>query len=317
MTAHSSRKESSQLSAAALIVTYYPDDGLPPRIDKLLQQVRRLVIVDNGSNDDTFGYIDQYSQHQDVTLLRNTANLGIATALNQGMELLAGEGYDWVLTLDQDSAVNNDCISALTTTAQQYSGYSDIALIGSMRKEARSDDRQHRWLRPKKGIPFFERVKCLEIGPNGVTLVITSGTLTNVSVFRKIGPFRDDYFIDLVDFEYCLRARKAGYRILVSCRAEILHHAGMKVVGATSISAISPMHHEPLRKYYMFRNAVRTIGSYGRLFPHWLLYQLSAMGEILIAIVLFEDRKMAKLWACALGVWDGFHGRAGPTDRDF
>jgi rhamnosyltransferase len=170
-------------------------------------------------------------------------------------------------------------------------------------------------LRPRKAPPYFERVTCDRIGPEGVTLVITSGTLTSVAAFRQLGPFREEFFIDLVDFEYCLRARRAGYRILVSCQARILHRVGAKSQARVAGISLSPTNHSPLRKYYLFRNTVRVIGAYGGSFPHWLLYQLAALLEIFLGILFVEDGKSRKLRACLIGVWDGIIGRMGAARR--
>ena len=82
-----------------------------------------------------------------------------------------------------------------------------------------------------------------------MTLVITSGTLTSLKAFANLGPFRADFFIDFVDSEYCLRARKAGYRILVSPHARIRHRVGSKRRVALLGVGVSPMHHGALRKY--------------------------------------------------------------------
>ena len=96
---------------AALVVTYFPDAEFSERLERLLEQVARLVIVDNGSPEAALGWAGGLAGRDGVTIQRNGANLGIAAALNQGLSLLSGEGYDWVITLDQDSTVAPGCIS--------------------------------------------------------------------------------------------------------------------------------------------------------------------------------------------------------------
>jgi len=307
----------SSAKTAALVVSYFPDAQFPERLERLLEQVRRLVVVDNGSPEAALGWADRLAGRDGVTIQRNGANLGIAAALNQGLSLLSGEGYDWVITLDQDSTVAPGCISNLLDTVAKDADPGDIALVGCNRRDAGTGPAEHRWVRPKRGFPFFERVACDRIGPAGVTLVITSGTLTSLEAFRRLGPFRADFFIDFVDSEYCLRARKSGYRILVSPGALILHRIGSKQQAELLGVTLSPMHHGALRKYYIFRNAVAVIRGYGRAFPHWLVYQLLALLEILVGILFFERDKRSKMRACLVGVWDGLNGRMGPAQRRF
>ena len=301
----------------ALVVTHFPDVCFTDRLDRLLEQITRVVIVDNGSDAPSRAWRERYRNRKDITVLENPTNLGIATALNQGMNLLAREGFQWVVTLDQDSAVAHDFIESLLDTIAGNPNPGDVALVGANRSDAGTNCAEHRWLRPKKRLPFFERVACDRIGPDGVTLVITSGTLTSVRAFNHLGPYRDKFFIDFVDFEYCLRARKAGYRILVSCHAQMLHHVGSKEQRRLFSATLSPTHHSPLRRYYLFRNAVEMIRLYGWTFPHWLIYEFMALVEILLGVLIFEDQKIAKLRACMIGIWDGLLRRMGPARRSF
>lgn len=304
-------------TVAALVVTYFPDIDLPARLERLLAQVDRLVVVDNGSDPVCLAWKGGFASRRGVTILENGRNLGIAEALNRGMTLLAEEDYDWVLTMDQDSMIEEGCVAALLRTLSMDADSDRVAMVGSNRQDEGAGLAPHRWLRPKKRPPFFERVPCERIEANGVTLVITSGTLTSVKAFQALGPFKTEFFIDLVDFEYCLRARQAGYRILVSPAARMSHRVGAKRQSAIAAVTLSPMHHGPLRKYYMFRNGVHMMRAYGAAFPHWLVYQLLAMSEIIIGVFLFEDRKASKLRACLAGLWDGLLGRKGPAQRAF
>lgn len=301
----------------AVVVTYFPDAGVADRLAALLEQVPHVVIVDNGSDAASLGHITAFSDHDGVTLIANAVNRGIATALNQGMTCLCDNGCDWVLTVDQDSLIANGFIAAQLATLGADPAPQGVAMIGAERRDDGARQVGHRWLRPKKVPPFFERVPCHEITGDGVTLVITSGTLLSVAAYQHLGPFRDDFFIDLVDFEYCLRARGAGLRILVACGATLHHRVGEKTSQAVLGLGLSATHHAAVRRYYLFRNVIATVRAHGLRVPHWLIYQGLALCEIVAGIVLFERGKAAKLRACALGLWDGVLGRLGPARREF
>jgi rhamnosyltransferase len=302
---------------AALVVTYFPDPGFPERLARILEQVPRLMVVDNGSGGNSLSWADTLAGTAGLTVERNASNRGIAAALNQGISQLTAEGYEWVVTFDQDSTIESGCVAALLATVAGDANPETVALVGSNRHDDSPGAVEHRWVRRKPGLPFFERVPTDRVGSDGVTLVITSGTLTNVEALGRLGPFRADFFIDFVDTEYCLRARKAGYRILVSPGARIRHRVGSKRRVALGGIGVSPMHHGPVRKYYIFRNAVAVIRSYGGVFPHWLVYQLLALAEILLGILFFEREKGVKLKACWLGIRDGLTGRMGPARHEF
>jgi rhamnosyltransferase len=317
MAHHTLESSTRTPRVAALVVTHFPDPDCRERVARIHEQVRRLVIVDNGSDTTTFWWADELADTEGVTVERNGTNLGIAAALNRGITLLAAEGYDWVITFDQDSTIESGFVAALLETVAHDPAPDSIALVGANRHDDSSGAFPQRWVRPRRIFPFFERVAADRIGPDGVTLVITSGTLTSVKAFNLLGPFRTDFFIDLVDSEYCLRARQANSRILVSPRARMRHRVGAKQRVALVGVGMSPMHHSPVRKYYIFRNAVTVIRRYGGRFPHWLVYQLLALAEILVGILFFERDKSAKLKACWRGIRDGLAGRMGPARHEF
>ena len=292
-------------------MTYQPDPDVCVRLELIREQVQRLVIVDNASDGTAVADLRDYAERTGALLVQNPVNLGIAAALNAGLRAAIAEGYEWVLTMDQDSTLRAGCVDALRATAAP-----DIALVGANRREDIADAAPHRWVRPKREIPGFERARCEQLTDAGVTLVITSGTLTNVAAYRAAGPFREDFFIDMVDSEYCLRVRRHGYRIVVACDAHLDHRVGAKTPRAIGPVTLVPTHHSALRRYYLFRNCTVTLREYGRSVPHWMTYQVLALLEVLVGIVLFESGKAGKLRACALGVWDGLRGRLGPARRE-
>ena len=298
---------------AALVITYFPDLGLAERLDRLLEQFPRVLVVDNGSAEAGLRQLEGHARRAGFGLVRNEANLGIAAALNQGIRRLAEEGFGWVVTFDQDSTICPGFLLAMLATLNAQPDPKQIALIGANRIDP-DNDIEHRWVRPHRIPPFFERVPCAQ-ATSGVTLVITSGAFTNVELFRELGGFREDLFIDMVDNEYCLRVTTRGYKVLVSCEASLLHKVGDKTRSSKVGVGISATHHSPLRKYYLFRNSIPVMWAYGRIQPHWLIYHLLALSEMILGIVFLETHKGTKLKACALGIIDGLAGQNGPSRR--
>ena len=56
--------------------------------------------------------------------------------------------------------------------------------------------------------------------------MITSGSLLALAVFRRVGPMREDFFIDAVDFQYCLRLRRHGYKVIETLLPTLIHPIG-------------------------------------------------------------------------------------------
>ena len=130
------------VKVAALVVTYFPDAEFPERLARVLEQVGRLVIVDNGSDAAALGWAEKLAGTEGVTVERNGANLGIAAALNKGITLLAAESYDWVVTLDQDSAIESGFVAALVATVAGDADPESVALVGGNRVPRRPPGRR-------------------------------------------------------------------------------------------------------------------------------------------------------------------------------
>ena len=100
---------------ACIIVSYNPDRGIEKCFNSLINQVDKMFIVDNGSNGDRIKILKELknSNANKVDLILNNENLGIATALNVGIKKALNEGYDWVITMDQDSKANDNMIEKI------------------------------------------------------------------------------------------------------------------------------------------------------------------------------------------------------------
>ena len=179
---------------AAGIVLFNPELGrLKKSLDILCKQVHRVFLVDNGS-ENIVQIKEILMPFSNCELLTNSENKGIATALNQLMELAEQRGYRWMLTLDDDSV----CDEVLVERLGQYVSEEKIGIVCPVA----IDDKME-----KKGL--FK-----ETGMTEVDSCITAGALTNIAAWRRVGGFDDRMFIDFVDIEFCTRLRLANYRIL-------------------------------------------------------------------------------------------------------
>ena len=87
----------------AVIVTYNPDAALPDRLGMIVEQVGSVVIVDNGSEPPALDMLRSLPPRENTQLIFNDENIGLASALNQGVERAREVGADWVLLLDHDT----------------------------------------------------------------------------------------------------------------------------------------------------------------------------------------------------------------------
>jgi len=285
-------------TVCAVVVAYYPDDGFEARIERVLPQVAQLVIVDN--TPEGFALPEEFIKKwaETLYLITNHANKGVAFALNQGLKFAADAGYQWLLTLDQDTQCLPDMVPTLLAVA------SDCPFIPLVIGSNYFDSQALRTKVPEGGRTNFIEQKT----------VITSGSLVDVARAMAIGGFRSDYFIDQVDHEFCLRARAHGYRVIITCKSVMAHSVGQ--IGGVRLPFIGVLpNHPPVRKYYIARNTVVTLANYWRSEPMWCAKRLVRLFLGLVGMATLEQDRGKKIVAFAQGVFDGLQRRMGTCTR--
>lgn len=285
----------------AVIVTHHPDDGFPPRVARIARQVGASIIVDNGSRDETLSMLRSLAAAPSITLVPNHDNLGVARALNVGVQRAAELGFRSVLLFDQDSVAGDELVASLLEIRESIAPAERIAVVGSG-----YDEPWQRAPAPAAGLPGGDRW-------DEVESVITSGSLLRIAAYADVGPFRDAFFIDYVDTEFCLRARARGYRIIKAKRALMAHAIGAPTQHQTLWIKKWTTNHSADRRYYIARNDTVLLREYGGYRgPGWALKSLQRRLRTCKRVLLYERQKAAKVAAILGGWWDGVHGRLGP-----
>ena len=289
----------SAANVCAVVVAYFPDEGFETRLQTILPQVARLVIVDNTPDAILLSPEIISAWGERLHCIANHANRGVASALNQGLKYALQQGYHWALTLDQDTECYPDMVTILGSVYEDCSPRP--AVIGSNYL----DPRNHKPKVPPQGN------ECLE-----QKTVITSGSLVDAGVAQAVGSFREDYFIDQVDHEFCLRVRAHGYRVVISRKSAMDHSVGGPGGARLPLLGILP-NHPPLRKYYIARNTVVTVAEYWRREPDWCLRRSVRLLLGLLLMATLEKQRITKVRAFAAGFIDGVRRRMGLCRREW
>ena len=113
-------KQPHKNNICAVIVTYHPDKDLPQRVSKISPQVDCVILVDNNSNPEAQKMLHDLAQQEQIVLIKNEKNLGIATALNRGVTWAKEHAYKWFLTFDQDTTAESFMVDTLTETLDSW-----------------------------------------------------------------------------------------------------------------------------------------------------------------------------------------------------
>ena len=115
---------------AAVVILYNPELSILENIKSYIDQVEKLYVVDNSeaSNESLIQEIKSFSK---IEYIPNKYNIGIAAALNIGARKAIEEGFDYLLTMDQDSETPPRMVANLLNC---FSEDSKIALVSPLIK---------------------------------------------------------------------------------------------------------------------------------------------------------------------------------------
>lgn len=264
------------------IILYNPQiDRLRENIEAICNQLEVVVIVDNGSTNQS-EIKELLKQYQNIHYMNNLENVGIAKALNQIMEYAEKDEVDWVLTLDQDSVVPPNLM-------KEYSAVLEVSNLALVTPNIID-----------RNFSSKEETQC---GIEEVERCITSAGLTNVSVWRTVGGFEEKLFIDYVDFEYCAKVKRNGYKIIKLNDVKLLHEIGNAKVKHILGKNFIVYNHNPVRKYYYFRNVIYCMKKYPDFFEY--KQEKRNLRVMFLKSVIFEKSRGKKFIFIIKGIMDG------------
>ncbi len=230
-----------------------------------------------------------------IEVIENTANVGLARALNQGIERVFASGADYVMLLDQDTRPPATMMGDLLERAEQAeAGGARLGCIGP-----RPVDRKA----PANGT---------RAGPSlaSVDTVITSGQVIPRAAHEQVGGMWNELFIDYIDHEWCFRARARGLAVLMAEDVVMPHDMGDSAVGPRGHERI--VHRSPTRHFHLVRNAL-WLQRCAHAPRAWRLGELARLGYRIPTYLAASSDRAATLAAIARGLREGFAGPPGQT----
>lgn len=298
-------------SIASLTVAYNGADVLMRQLDALRRQTRKLdeiIVVNNASTDETLNLLE--TEYPGVTILNLPQNAGVGGGYAAGLTYAAlSKNHDWVWLFDQDSVPAKDCLERLLCGLAHLASNADrTAIVAPVCMHPGTE-------MPCPGLLWRGgRIsKSPENSGQPITLVdmvISSGSLVRRQAIEGVGLPRADFFMDFVNYEYCLRLRHRGFKIAVIRDSHLDHVLGnpsrFKILGRSTHWT----DHVPWRVYYMVRNEVYTIW---HCYPKqsnkgFALYRLVRYALFLL---LLGKKKQACLGMMCRGFMDGRAGKLG------
>lgn len=300
----------SKHTLVGIVVCFSPTRDQLDNICRIASELDHVFMADN--TEVSLPDMKHNSSLSNITLLRNCNIGGIAGALNLATRSAISQfGECCIFLLDQDSLLpkyffKKQYSFAVTNNRKIVAPkYYDInsKTFGNYTKLSK-------WtVNNIKGISVFR--------PFETTFAITSGTLIFSSLFSEIGYFREDYFIDHVDSEFCIRLQKHGYSILINPDVVFDHSIGNRKLKNFIGINFKPNYHPANRRYYAVRNGIFMVKQYFRLFPSISLLIIMRICYEYAGIIFFENSRISKIKALIFGVIDGIFNKGGRCNRSF
>ena len=232
-------RDAGTVAAAPLVVSVILNTN---RRDDTLECLRSLaattyrshvaLVLDNASTDGSVEAIR--AEFPDVRIHRLEQNLGYAGNNNVGIEQALALGADWVFVLNEDTVLARDCLERLVEAGQQDER---VGIVGPMvyhHLEPRVIQSAGGAL-SRDWSSFHLGQNALDEGqfpsPHQVDWISGCAILVRRAVIERVGTFDARYFYFWEETEWCLRASRAGWRVLHVPGAHLWHKGVSETTG--------------------------------------------------------------------------------------
>lgn len=253
-------------------------------MDNLMPKVF-IIILHYQNWDDTNKCLNSlkklnYDNFEIIVIDNDKENRGFAGGNNIGIKQALEKGADYVLLLNNDTVVEPDFLRELVKVGESDKKIGILGPIGGKITRFYT-----------KGIHVTENIDYI----SGACMLVKRG------VIEKIGLMHEDYFLYFEDVEWCLKARKVGYKCVLVPEAKIWH----KVSSSAKAESFSYI-------YYHFRNGLLLAKRNAPFFIKLLAYFVSFL--VYVKQLIKSPSKWTK--AIKLGIGDFYKGKTGKYEEN-
>ena len=214
-------------------ITYNSAHVLRGFLDSVLNQTFQnfvVYIIDNNSEDETFNILKEYSDDR-IVIIKNTENVGVAKANNQGIKLALNNNCSQVLIINNDIEFEEKLFQKMLNIQKE----NRCSLV--VPKMMYYDNPDHIWyagsnfIKRKGYLPIHIGIKEKDLGQfDGVSLVEYAPTcclMVNKEVFKDIGFMDEKYFVYFDDTDFLYRVLKNGkHKLFYFSDVKFFHKVG-------------------------------------------------------------------------------------------
>ena len=267
----------------AIVVTFFPEkELLKKNINAFIDKVDKVLIWENTPGNKKHEY--RFITDSKVEYCGDGIN-SISHALNYAWKYAVSKGYDYLLTMDQDSLFEN--FSYYVEKSIQSDSFNDVI-----------------WT-PTLVTSEYPKPLSKSAGITEVKSAITSGMFQKISVISKIGGWNESFAIDGLDDEYVFYAQRIGVKICRVMDAFMNQQYGNPQKVEFLGHSVTLANYSARRYYMIYRSHVQLV----RMFPEQKMFILGCKehwGGLIKWIFVFEDQRFKKLYKIISGIINGY-----------
>jgi GT2 family glycosyltransferase len=211
-----------------IMLTFNQLEDTRQTVESLLKYTHsdyELICVDNGSVDQTREYLEKLQKtEKHVRVILNEKNVGFAKANNQGMKIATGE---YILLLNNDVILTEGWLERMLVCVE-----SDplIGVVGPVTNHAVGQQVVEFPL--DVDVPNVQKFACMQVMQYAgywfeTHRIIGFCLLVKKEVIEKIGMLDERFGPGgFEDYDFCLRVKQAGYRIMIMKDVFVYHMGG-------------------------------------------------------------------------------------------
>lgn len=238
-----------------------------------------VIVLDNASTDGSAAAIA--AAYPDVQLIPLEENRGYTGNNNVGVQRALEQGADWVFVLNEDTILAPNCIEQLLAVAETDAG---IGIVGPLvyhhdepnTIQSAGGRLTRFWEARHIAMNEIDRQQFTE--PRPVDWISGCGILVRRAVIEQLGALDERFFYYWEETEWCVRARRAGWRIVLVPRAKLWHKGvqrdyrpkpAVTYYNTRNRFLLLQKHHAPLLiRTYAWTQTLRTLVSWS-IKPRW------------------------------------------------
>lgn len=271
-----------------IVTSYFPElMTLERNINTYISGVDRLIIWENTmSGQSRINELADKLNNPKVELRTTGENEYLAKPFNICVKEAILEGYTHILTMDQDSFFEENDFSKFISCVKSNNN-PNVMMFTSSKSENQA----------------------IEADEIEVENAITSGTIYKIDIFEKIGLFREDFMIYMIDIEFSMRVKANGYKIVAYPKIILNHNTGYALKNKIGLRIDN---YSAQSTYYIIRNVILNWKIYPekfriseklKFFKYKVIYRTLK--------IFFEPSPFKKLIAIYMGLLHGLIGKSG------